>query len=107
MSASELGEVTTGLLKGSGYELAFTPALLALGGLWIDGRLGTTPVFTVGLAVLAFVTVCLRLYYGYRDAMSRLVVTGPKRRTDRGPDADDRPVAWLDGHDERPTGVVR
>lgn len=52
------------------FELAFAPVILALVGLWIDRRLGTTPAFVITLAVLGFVGVGLKLYYAYRYEMA-------------------------------------
>lgn len=52
-------------------ELAITP--LVFGGLgWLlDSWLGTSPAFTVGLAVFAVVGMFLRLWYGYDLEMKR------------------------------------
>lgn len=52
------------------FELAFAPVIMALIGLWIDRRLGTTPAFVITLAVLGFVGVGLKLYYAYRYEMA-------------------------------------
>lgn len=52
-------------------ELVLGPALFGLLGYWLDGRLGTTPVLTVLLALAGLVGVFLRLYYGYANEMDR------------------------------------
>lgn len=52
------------------FELAFAPLILALIGLWIDHRIGTTPLFVISLAVLGFVGVGVKLYYAYRYEMA-------------------------------------
>lgn len=46
-------------------EIAVTPILFAVLGLWLDRRVGTTPVFGVALAVFAMVGVFLRAWYHY------------------------------------------
>lgn len=71
-------EVTQGLWRSSGgYELALSPAVLALVGLWIDGRLGLTPLVTVIAAVLGFVGAAVKLYYTYQHDMVELEQAGP------------------------------
>jgi F0F1-type ATP synthase assembly protein I len=40
---------------GVGVQFALTILLLTLAGIWLDGRLGTSPLFTVGLLLLGFV----------------------------------------------------
>lgn len=52
-------------------EMVLTPALFLLGGLWLDSRFGTKPVFAVSLAVLAFGGVIAKVYYVYRAAIAR------------------------------------
>lgn len=50
-------------------ELAAVPVIFVLSGLWLDGRLGTRPAFTVSLAVVAVVGMALRSYYAYQERM--------------------------------------
>lgn len=52
------------------FELAFAPVIMALIGLWIDRRIGTTPLLVIALAVLGFIGVGLKLYYAYRFEMA-------------------------------------
>jgi hypothetical protein len=47
-------------------EFAVTPILFALFGLWLDGRLDTTPVLTATLSVLGVTGVSVRAYYAYK-----------------------------------------
>ena len=54
------------------YELALSAVVLGLLGLWLDTRLGTTPLLTVALTVLGFVGAGLSLYYRYRAEISRI-----------------------------------
>jgi F0F1-type ATP synthase assembly protein I len=52
-------------------EIVVTPLLFALGGWFLDRAVGTTPLFTVMLGVLAAIGLAIRMYYQYRDAMAR------------------------------------
>jgi F0F1-type ATP synthase assembly protein I len=71
-------EVTEGLWRSSGgYELVFSPLLLALVGLWIDHSIGTTPLLTVAAAVLGFLGAVVKLWYGYKHDMDALDEAGP------------------------------
>lgn len=49
----------------SAVEMAVTPIIFTLIGLWIDGRLGTTPVFAVALALFAMIGSFVKAYYVY------------------------------------------
>ncbi|MGH9165503.1 MAG: AtpZ/AtpI family protein [Acidimicrobiales bacterium] len=53
------------------FELVVTPLLFALLGHLLDGWLGTSPLFTVGLAVLGLAGTVVRMYYGYVADMER------------------------------------
>ena len=55
-----------------GIELAVTP--LVFGGLgWlVDGRLGTAPWFTIGLAAFALVATVLKMWFTYDAEMREL-----------------------------------
>lgn len=44
----------TGRYLGLGLQFAVTVAVFALGGVWLDGRLGTLPLFTVLGAFIGF-----------------------------------------------------
>lgn len=48
-----------------GFELALTPVVFALLGLYLDGRFDTRPALTIGLAVFATAGVFLRAWYHY------------------------------------------
>jgi F0F1-type ATP synthase assembly protein I len=50
-------------------ELVVTPLLFALGGYGLDRWLGTSPLFVVLLAALAFVGLAVKSYYVYREDM--------------------------------------
>jgi F0F1-type ATP synthase assembly protein I len=52
-------------------EFVATPVLFLLAGLWLDGRVGTKPVFAVVLGALAFAGMIVRAYYAYVAKMTR------------------------------------
>jgi F0F1-type ATP synthase assembly protein I len=51
--------------------MAATFALFVLLGLFIDGRTGTRPLFTVVFALLAVIGLGARAYYTYKDQIER------------------------------------
>lgn len=53
------------------FELVATTVLFVLAGLWIDGRIGTRPLFTVVLGLLAVIGLGLRAYYTYMAQVHR------------------------------------
>lgn len=53
------------------FELVATTALFVLLGLWIDGRVGTRPLFTVVLGLLAVIGLGVRAYYTYMAQIAR------------------------------------
>jgi F0F1-type ATP synthase assembly protein I len=76
VDVSQRRELNDGLFhRSSGsFELVLAPLLLALLGLWIDHKIGTTPIFTIVFAVAGLAGVVLKTYYVYRasiDAMRR------------------------------------
>jgi F0F1-type ATP synthase assembly protein I len=52
-------------------EIALLPAIFGFGGWLLDGWLGTTPVFLVGLLVFAFAGMLVRTWIGYDAEMRR------------------------------------
>lgn len=52
-------------------EFAGTTLVFVLLGLWIDSRVGTKPLFTVVLGLLAVIGLGLIAYYRYQDQMRR------------------------------------
>ena len=61
------------LSAGSGgLELAFGPVVFALIGLWLDRRLGTIPLFVVGLTILGFIGAVANVYYRYKADMDSI-----------------------------------
>lgn len=53
------------------FELVATTVIFVLVGLWIDGRSGTRPLFTVALGLLAVIGLGVRAYYTYMDQIAR------------------------------------
>jgi F0F1-type ATP synthase assembly protein I len=51
--------------------LVGTPLLFALLGVFLDGRFGTRPLFTIVLAVLATAGTFVSTYYEYKAEMER------------------------------------
>jgi len=62
------------------FEFAATPFLFGLIGHFLDGRLGTTPWFTIALVVFALAGLTVRMYYGYSAAMEEHEATAPWKR---------------------------
>ncbi len=48
-----------------------TTVIFVLIGLWIDDRVGTKPLFTVALGLLAIIGIGLRAYYTYMSQVQR------------------------------------
>lgn len=70
-------ELTRSLHRSSGsFELVLAPVLLALLGLWLDRTLGTSPVFTVGLAVFGAVGAAVAQYFAYQQRLADLAADG-------------------------------
>lgn len=59
------------------FELAVTPVLFGAMGFGLDRWLGTLPVFTAILSLLALVGMLLRTWYGYCYRMEAIEATGP------------------------------
>ena len=53
------------------FELVAATVLFVLLGLWIDGRVGTRPLFTVVLGLLAVIGLGVRAYYTYLAQIQR------------------------------------
>ena len=60
-----------------GFELVFSPLLLALVGYGLDRLLGTLPVFTIIFAVVGLVGAVVKLYFTYRYEMEQHESSGP------------------------------
>ncbi|HEV7525986.1 MAG TPA: AtpZ/AtpI family protein [Acidimicrobiia bacterium] len=53
------------------FELVATTVLFTLFGLFLDDRIGTRPLFTVVLGLLAVIGLGVRAYYTYIDQIRR------------------------------------
>ena len=60
-----------------GYELVFSPLLLALVGYGLDRLFGTVPVLTIIFAVVGLAGAVAKIYYGYRAEMEQHEANGP------------------------------
>jgi len=60
-----------------GFELVFSPLLLALVGYGLDRLLGTLPVFTIVFAVVGLAGAVVKLYFTYRYEMQQHESSGP------------------------------
>jgi F0F1-type ATP synthase assembly protein I len=67
----EMGRTT------GGYELVFSPLLLALVGFGIDKLLGTLPLFTILFAVLGLIGAVTKIVYTYNSEMEQHEKSGP------------------------------
>lgn len=78
MEPSQRREFTQEMGKSTGsYELVLSPVLFSLLGYLIDRWLGTLPVFTVLLAVVALVAVSVKIYFAYKHDMEEHDANGP------------------------------
>ena len=80
-----------GMVSGLGFGIAIPLGLAIVGGLWLDGRMGTKPLFmllgiVVGL-VLAGFTIAELLKF-QRDGQGRVIARG-RRRTHSPRDEED------------------
>lgn len=56
--------------SSGGYDLVLGPVLLSLGGLWLDRRFDTTPVFMIALLVLGVIGASAKVYYTWKHRMA-------------------------------------
>lgn len=54
------------------FELVLSAVLLGLCGYFVDGWVGTRPIFMVLFTVLGFVGAAISVYYRYKHEISRL-----------------------------------
>jgi F0F1-type ATP synthase assembly protein I len=81
VSVSQRREITDDMNRSvGGYELVFSPLILALIGFGLDKLFGTLPLFTVAFAVLGLVGVVVKIYFQYRTEMERHEASGPWAR---------------------------
>ena len=63
-----------------GFELVFSPLLLALVGYGLDRLLGTLPIFTIVFAVVGLAGAVAKMYFTYRYEMEQHEANGPWAR---------------------------
>ena len=67
------------------FEMVMTPFLFGLGGWALDRWLGTSPVFTLILSVLAIVGMSAKMWYAYEARMQAHDAEGPWAKAGRPP----------------------
>ena len=81
MDVSQRRELTEQMHRTTGgFELVFSPLLLALVDYGLDRWLGTLPVFTIVFAVVGLVGAVVKLYCTYRLEMEQHEASGPWAR---------------------------
>lgn len=55
--------------SSGGYDLVLGPVLLSLGGLWLDRRFDTAPIFMIALLVFGVVGAAAKVYYDWKHRM--------------------------------------
>ena len=63
-----------------GFELVFSPLLLALVGYGLDRLLGTLPLLTIVFAVVGLAGAVAKMYFTYRYEMEQHEANGPWAR---------------------------
>lgn len=54
------------------YELVLSGVIFGLFGWWLDGRVGTTPIFVIVFSLAGVVGACLSLYYRYKHQIAQI-----------------------------------
>jgi len=78
VNVSQRRELTKEMSRTTGgYELVFSPLLLALVGFGLDKLLGTLPLLTIVFAVLGLVGAVTKVVYTYNSEMEQHEKSGP------------------------------
>lgn len=86
-SAQSAFNLTLAVVAGQAGCLTLVIVLVALfGGLWLDSRLQTRPLFTVGLMVASVPITLVTMFWVVRIATSRIMKS--KQKTDLNQEAD-------------------
>lgn len=100
MAAADKREITEQIASShSSFELVLSPVLFGLAGWWIDSKLGTGPIFAVGLAVFGLVAAVVTVYFGYRARMDAADAHARERSNQRERERTDRRKAEADHRD--------
>lgn len=67
------------------FELVFTPAVVGAGGYLLDRWLGTSPIFTIALTLVALVTVVSLTIWRYNNEIHHLDAERRAAQAARGP----------------------
>ena len=54
------------------YELVLSAAILGLFGLWLDRKVGTTPLFIIVFSVLGFFGAVASVFYRYKHQIAQI-----------------------------------
>lgn len=57
--------------SSGGYDLVLGPVILSLGGLWLDRRFDTEPIFMIALLLFGVVGAAAKVYYDWKFRMAR------------------------------------
>jgi len=57
--------------SSGGYDLVLGPVIVSLGGLWLDRRFDTAPIFMITLLLLGAVGAGAKVYYDWKFRMGR------------------------------------
>lgn len=68
--------------SSGGYDLVLGPVIMSLGGLWIDRRIDTTPLFTLLLLVFGAVGAGCKIYYDWKRGMELATVERDRLRAE-------------------------
>lgn len=83
-SASRHPGFDVGSSSGS-YELVFSGVIFGLIGLYLDRRIGTTPVFVIVFSILGFTGAVASIYYRYKHQIAQIQAeTDALRAAQRG-----------------------
>ncbi|MEQ8840564.1 MAG: AtpZ/AtpI family protein [Acidimicrobiales bacterium] len=56
--------------SSGGFDLVLGPVILSLGGLWLDRRFDTAPIFMILLLVLGAIGAGAKVYYEWKHGMA-------------------------------------
>jgi F0F1-type ATP synthase assembly protein I len=56
--------------SSGGFDLVLGPVIMSLGGLWLDRRFDTAPIFMIALLVFGAVGAGAKVYYDWKHRMA-------------------------------------
>lgn len=87
MDLSQRTDLTQSVHRSSGsYELVVGAVLFAIIGLVADRAMGTTPWFTISLAVVGLAAASISIYYRYKVSMDHEAAARTARQGGSGPE---------------------